>query len=438
MTTEPQYLNEPRREEVVRLICAAIPNESDDSKTDISHIAKDNAQDVLDVLWGLLDQSPTRASILPEKSRRTPSVKALRVLALKLAVKYGMLPSEFYLPGVKSSDWESRGTGGFADVFYGHREGQEVALKRVRNTSLKAIFYREALVWKRLDHTHVATFLGVSRDAFHHISPSGSTCLVICWYKNGNIRHHIDTLKSQGQLQGQNFVISVNKWLHEIATGLAYLHSEGIVHGDLHGANILVDDEGHVRLTDFGRSINVTERPGQYASSYDGDAYWYRAPELHEPHSTPSPFHFGSTKYTVEQTPSSDVYAFACTSIELYENRTPFQVGNDGKCQFRTPYQLSKFVLSGGRPPQPSNMPGSMWQLTERCWNQKPIRRPTAQAAADSISTIMSGGELKPQTRMFNVSTVVSRLVGSRRRLPISAHGKFASDLYEANSALNL
>ena len=36
--------------------------------------------------------------------------------------------------------------------------------------------------------------------------------------------------------------------------GLGYLHSNGIIYRDLKPENILMDDEGHVRLTDFGLS----------------------------------------------------------------------------------------------------------------------------------------------------------------------------------------
>ncbi|KAJ7717957.1 kinase-like domain-containing protein [Mycena metata] len=45
---------------------------------------------------------------------------------------------------------------------------------------------------------------------------------------------------------------SIPVLMYEIAVGLQYLHSENIVHGDLRGANILFDDQGHARLADFG------------------------------------------------------------------------------------------------------------------------------------------------------------------------------------------
>ena len=66
---------------------------------------------------------------------------------------------------------------------------------------------------------------------------------------------------------------NVLKLLSEVAEGLGYLHSKGIVHGDLRGANVLVSEDGVARLPDFGLSKfleNVSRTsaplPAQYSS----------------------------------------------------------------------------------------------------------------------------------------------------------------------------
>ncbi|HEX4046915.1 MAG TPA: serine/threonine-protein kinase, partial [Elusimicrobiota bacterium] len=51
-------------------------------------------------------------------------------------------------------------------------------------------------------------------------------------------------------------------WLEELASALAYVHAKGLIHCDLKPANILLDEEGHVRLADFGQSRIVTDSSG--------------------------------------------------------------------------------------------------------------------------------------------------------------------------------
>ena len=47
--------------------------------------------------------------------------------------------------------------------------------------------------------------------------------------------------------------------MHEIAKGMEYLHSEGVLHGDLKGANVLVDDKYRCVISDFGQSEMKSE-----------------------------------------------------------------------------------------------------------------------------------------------------------------------------------
>ncbi|KAG9078151.1 hypothetical protein FRC06_008510, partial [Ceratobasidium sp. 370] len=41
----------------------------------------------------------------------------------------------------------------------------------------------------------------------------------------------------------------------QIARGLEYLHDARVIHGDLKGANVLIADDGTVKITDFGNAV---------------------------------------------------------------------------------------------------------------------------------------------------------------------------------------
>lgn len=97
--------------------------------------------------------------------------------------------------------------------------------------------------------------------------------------------------------------------LRQIALGLAYLHAEGIVHGDLHAGNILVDERGTVRLADFGLSLLSESTAYNYGSHHGGGAVHFTAPELIDPEA----FSLENSRPTFR----SDVYAFACVCIEV-------------------------------------------------------------------------------------------------------------------------
>ena len=66
-------------------------------------------------------------------------------------------------------------------------------------------------------------------------------------------------------------------WMSQVCDGLGHAHARGIVHCDLKPANLLLDAEGTVRLTDFGLA-RVLNEPPSWATGIEGPAP-FMAPE---------------------------------------------------------------------------------------------------------------------------------------------------------------
>ena len=124
-------------------------------------------------------------------------------------------------------------------------------------------------------------------------------------------------------------------YTRQILEGLHYLHTHHIMHRDIKGANILVDNAGCVKLADFGASRRladlVTMESG--CKSVKGTPYWM-APEV------------------IKQTGhgrQADIWSVACTVIEMATAKPPWS-------DFTTPVSAMFHIASAkGPPPLPGH-----------------------------------------------------------------------------------
>ena len=80
--------------------------------------------------------------------------------------------------------------------------------------------------------------------------------------------------KSPGPLP----MASLKALLHQVLQGLKYCHSRGIIHRDIKPQNVLVKEDGTVKLADFG--LARTFMPPLREFTKEVITLWYRAPEL--------------------------------------------------------------------------------------------------------------------------------------------------------------
>lgn len=97
----------------------------------------------------------------------------------------------------------------------------------------------------------------------------------------------------------------------QLTHALAYLHHKNILHRDIKGSNILVSQDGQIKLADFGlaRPMNTMNPNTHYTNRVI--TLWYRPPELL----------LGSTNYG----PEVDVWGIGCLLVELFLKSALFQ-----------------------------------------------------------------------------------------------------------------
>ena len=103
------------------------------------------------------------------------------------------------------------------------------------------------------------------------------------------------------------------KMMHDVASGLAYLHQHDIVHQDIKPDNILVDDNGNYLITDFGISTKArsTLRKSVAAGTVNAGTMAYMGPERFSKQPTP--------------TRASDIWSFGAMVYELITGIPPFE-----------------------------------------------------------------------------------------------------------------
>ncbi|KXN92073.1 Serine/threonine-protein kinase sepA [Leucoagaricus sp. SymC.cos] len=171
--------------------------------------------------------------------------------------------------------------------------------------------------------------------------------------------------------------------IHDIVSGLEYLHNQNIVHGDLKAKNVLVSNQGRAILADFG--ISHVHKTDLTSTKDNSGTYNWMAPEIL---SSPKP------------TPESDIWSLGCTCYEALTGKWPFPDLEQTKDVIKA---LSEVPVIPGKVDQielegwPENQQ-KVWKLVESCWESEPRDRPSALTLRSEIKELDPDAESKPKS----------------------------------------
>uniref|UniRef100_A0A6M2EB77 Protein kinase domain-containing protein n=1 Tax=Populus davidiana TaxID=266767 RepID=A0A6M2EB77_9ROSI len=210
------------------------------------------------------------------------------------------------------------GSGTYSNVYKARDllTGKVVALKKVRFDNLEPesvkFMAREILILRRLDHPNVVKLEG--------LVTSRMSCSLYLVFE-----YMVHDLAGLAASPAVKFTEpQVKCYMHQLLSGLEHCHNRGVLHRDIKGSNLLIDNEGVLRIADFGLA-SLFDPNHKLPMTSRVVTLWYRPPELL----------LGATDYGV----GIDLWSAGCILAELLAGK-PIMPGRTEVEQLHKIYKL--------------------------------------------------------------------------------------------------
>ena len=194
--------------------------------------------------------------------------------------------------------------------------------------------------------------------------------------KGGSLRDVLYSLTEPWSLYDQNNA------LLDVGIGMDYVHSRGIIHRDLKSLNVLIDEKGRCKVSDFGQSKSSTLSTCMTMTrggAGTGTVAW-NAPEVLDDE---------------DATCKADGYSFAIIVWEIMTTKVPWE-------GLTIPQIIRKVCDKNIRPECNELMNETLMALMEDCWNADPSKRPhfaniakRLESLTDNVPNMRPGLKIK-------------------------------------------
>ena len=207
-------------------------------------------------------------------------------------------------------------------------------------------YFNEVKIYEHLNHPNIIKYIYSEQISNYYF-------LYLEYIPGGSIKSMID------QFGGFNEIL-IRKYTKQILSGLKYLHDKKIIHRDIKCANILIGNNGFIKLTDFGCSKKISMKlakkdsssNGEYCTSLKGTIPWC-APEV-----------ICHKKYGKK----ADIWSLGCTLIEMTGNQPWGNIENI----FQVMNKIGKSNLT---PEIPDYLSNNFKNFLRLCFKRDPKQR---------------------------------------------------------------
>lgn len=206
---------------------------------------------------------------------------------------------------------EQIGEGTYGQVWMGRDKvsGEIVALKKVRMDQEKEGFpvtaIRELKMLRSLQHENIVNLKEIVTGQNQNRNKSRRNkheIYMVFEYVDHDLTGLMDT-PSIRFTEAQ-----VKTYAKQLLSGLWYCHEREVLHRDIKGSNLLIDNHGNLKIADFGLARTFNDNLRRYTNRVI--TLWYRSPELL----------LGAEEYG----PEVDIWSVGCLLVELLSKKPLF------------------------------------------------------------------------------------------------------------------